>query len=257
MDPRKLAVYPRATMTSKRTAIVLGGSGSVGTALLRELFDDGGFDAVITLSRRSFPEAAAMARSAGRTLVEKLVPDMQPGPLAAATLDAASGVDGDLEGFSVLGVGANTAKLTLEEHRAVDVGLNEAFARGLRDSGKVQHLAFMSAVGADPAAKASGSGAAGMPRYNRVKGESEQAVRAAGPAIVSVFRPAMIIGSQHTPWLLEKALPLVSFVTPGRFKSITVQQIAKAMIASAKRHPAASGTYHYPEMMALIATGQP
>lgn len=239
-------------MTSKRTAIVLGGSGSVGTALLRELFDDDGFDAVITLSRRSMPEAVAMARSAGRRLVEKLVPDMQPAPLAAATIDAARGLEGDLEGFSVLGVGAGTARLTLEEHRAVDVALNEAFARALRDLPRVRHLAFMSAVGADPTANASGSGSAGGSRYNRVKGESEEAVRASGPAVVSVFRPAMIIGSQHTPWLLEKALPLFSFVTPGKYKSIRVEQIAKAMIATAKQHPAMSATYHYPEMMTLI-----
>lgn len=244
-------------MTTKRTAIVLGGSGSVGTALLRELFHDAGFDAVITLSRRSLPEAVAMARSAGRTLVEKLVPDMAPASLAAATLDAVREVEGDLEGFSVLGIGAGTAKLTLEEHRAVDVALNEAFARALRDSGKVRHLAFMSAVGADPTAKASGSGAAGMARYNRVKGESEDAVRASGPEVVSVFRPAMIMGSRHTPWLLEKTLPVFSFVTPAKYKSIRVEQIAKAMVATARRHPAESATYHYPEMMALIAGGQP
>ena len=243
-------------MTNKRTAIVLGGSGSVGTALLRELFHDDGFYAVITVSRRSVPEAVAMARTAGRRLVEKLVPDMTPGPLAAATLDAARDFDGHLEGFSVLGVGAGTSKLTLEEHRAVDVALNEAFARALRDSGKVQHLGFMSAVGADPTAKATGSGAAGMSRYNRVKGEAEDAVRASGPAIVSVFRPAMIIGSQHTPWLLEKALPLFSFVTPAKYKSIRVEEIAKAMIAAAKEHPMTGATYHYPQMMALIADAQ-
>jgi uncharacterized protein YbjT (DUF2867 family) len=217
------------------------------------LFHDDGFDAVITVSRRSLPEAVAMARSTGRRLVEKLVLDMKPAPLAAATLDAAREVDGDLEGFSVLGVGAGTAKLTLDEHRAVDVALNEAFARALRDSGKVQHLAFMSAAGADPTAKASGSGAAGMSRYRRVKGESERAVCASGPAIVSTFRPAMIIGSQHTPWLLEKTLPLFSFLTPAKYTSIRADQIAKAMIATAKRHPTASATYHYPEMMALIA----
>lgn len=243
-------------MTSTRTAIVLGGSGSVGTALLRELFHDNGFHTVISLSRRSLPEAVALARTVGRRLVEKLVPDMLPAPLAAATLAAARDVDGDLEGFSVLGVGAGTAKLTLEEHRAVDVALNEAFARALRESGKVRHLAFMSAVAADPTAKASGSGAAGMSRYNRVKGEAEEAVRTSGPAIVSVFRPAMIIGSQHTPWLLEKALPLFSFVTPAKYKSIRVEQIAKAMLAAAKHHPATSATYHYPEMMALIAGAQ-
>src|SRR3954470_5831653 len=128
-------------MPSKRTAIVLGGSGSVGTALLRELFNDGGFDAVISISRRSLPEALALARAAGRELVEQLVPDMKPGPLAAATLAAGRRVDGDLEAFSVLGVGAKTAQLTLDEHRAVDVALNEAFARALRDLGNVPHLA--------------------------------------------------------------------------------------------------------------------
>jgi uncharacterized protein YbjT (DUF2867 family) len=243
-------------MTSKRTAIVLGGSGSVGAALLRELFHDDGFDAVVTLSRRSLPEAVALARAAGRSLVEKLVPEMTPAALAAATSDAARALDGDVEGFSVLGIGAGTAKLTLEEHRAVDVALNEAFARGLRDSGKVGHLAFMSAVGADPTANERGNGGAGMPRYNRVKGESEEAVRASGPAVVSVFRPAMIIGSQHTPWLLQKALSSVSFILPAKYKSIRVEQIARAMIAAAKHHPVKSATYHYPEMMALIASAE-
>jgi len=240
-------------MASKRNAIVLGGSGSVGAALLRELLHDDGFDVVVTLSRRSVPEAVAMARAADRRLLEVLVPDMTPASLAEATISAAKSFDGDLEGFSVLGIGAGTAKVTLEEHRAVDVALNEAFARGLRDSGKVRHLAFMSAVGADATAKTSGSGAAGMSRYRRVKGESEAAVRASGPAIVSVFRPAMIIGSRHTPWLLEKTLPLFSLVTAAKYKSISVDQIAKAMVAAAKHHPATSATYHYPEMMAMIS----
>lgn len=241
---------------SHKTAIVLGGSGSVGAALLRELFKSDGFDAVVSLSRRSLPEVVEAARAAGRTLVEKLVPDMTPETLAAATSEAVAEVEGEVEGLSVLGVGAGTAKLSLEQHRAVDVALNEAFARALRDSGKVRHLAFMSAAGADATAKATGSGAAGMSRYNRVKGESEEAVRASGPELVSVFRPAMILGSQHTPWVLEKVLPLFSFVTPAKYRSIRVEEIAQAMVAAAKRHPATSATYHYPEMMALIAGGQ-
>jgi hypothetical protein len=35
-----------------------------------------------------------------------------------------------------------------------------------------------------------------------------------------------------------------------------VEQIARAMVAMAKHHPAASATYHYPEMLALIAAGR-
>ena len=76
-----------------------------------------------------------------------------------------------------------------------------------------------------------------MARYAHVKGEAEEAVKESGPAVVSIFRPAMIIGSQHTPWLLEKVLPAFSFVTPAKYKSITVEQIAKAMIATSLNTP--------------------
>ena len=40
-------------------------------------------------------------------------------------------------------------------------------------------------------------------------------------------------------------------VTPAKYKSITVEQIAKAMIAASQNTPAKSDIYHYPEMMAL------
>ncbi len=244
-------------MFRTRAAIVLGASGSVGLALITELFRDGSFEPVITLSRHPAPEVVAIARGTQRTVHEQIVPEMNAQTLEAATLEALRDVDGEAEGFSVLGVGANTAKLTLEAHRAVDVALNEAFAKALKASGKVRHLGLMTAAGADPNANATGSGAPGMSRYNRVKGEAEQAARAHGPAIVSIFRPGMIIGSQHTPWLIEKTLPLFSFMTPAKYKSITVTQIAKAMIAAAKEHPATSGAYHYPEMLALIDRSTP
>jgi hypothetical protein len=201
--------------------------------------------------RRSQPEQIALARDAQIELRETLVPTMTPASLEAATIEAIRALAGNVVGLSVLGVGADTAKLSIDEHRAVDVQLNAAFARALKASGRVQHLAFMSAAGADPSAKATGSGAAGMARYARVKGEAEEAVKASGPAVVSIFRPAMIIGSQHTPWLLEKVLPLFSFATPAKFKSITVDQIAQAMIATSLNLPTKSDVYHYPEMMAL------
>jgi uncharacterized protein YbjT (DUF2867 family) len=184
-------------------------------------------------------------------LRETLVPAMDPAGLEAATTESVRSLEGDVVGLSVLGVGAGTAKLTIDEHRAVDVQLNAAFARGLKASGRVKHLAFMSAVGANPSAAPTGSGAAGMARYNRVKGEAEEAVKAGGPAVVSIFRPAMIIGSQHTPWLLQKVLPAFSFVTPAKYKSITVEQIAKAMIATSLDAPRKSDVYHYSEMLAL------
>jgi len=236
---------------STQAAVILGASGSVGSALIKELIRSGSFKPIVTLVRRSQPDQVGLARDAGVELREKLVPAMDPAGLEAATVEAFRSLEGDVVGLSVLGIGAGTSKLSIDAHRAVDVQLNAAFARGLKASGRVRHLAFMSAAGADPTAATTGSGAAGMARYARVKGEAEEAVKAGGPAVLSIFRPAMIIGSRHTPWLLEKMLPAFSFVTPAKYRSITVEQIAKAMIATSLRTPATSGVYQYPEMMAL------
>jgi len=204
-------------------AVVLGGSGSVGKALIAELL------------KQHFEVVALVRKPLG-------IDGVREAPLDATVADA------DTLGFSTLGVGAGTGKLTIDEHRAIDVTLNEQFARMLKAAG-VKHLAFLSAAGANPTAKETGSGAAGMARYSRVKGEAEEAVKAAGPPVVSIFRPAMIIGSQHTPWLLEKILPVFSFATPKKYRSITVEQIAKAMVRVSLDPPAASAVYHYPEMV--------
>ncbi len=218
---------------------------------MRALIASRAFATVVSLVRRSQPDQLVAAHAVGVDLRETLVPEMDAARVEAAARDAAASLAGEIVGLSVLGIGAGTAKLTIDQHRAVDVALNAAFARGLASSGRTVHFALMSAVGANANASASGSGAAGASRYNRVKGEAEAAVRASGIPVVSIFRPAMIIGSQHTPWLLEKLLPLVSFLTPARFTSITVDQIAAAMVATSVHTPATSAIYHYPEMTAL------
>ena len=144
-------------MSSTQAAVILGASGSVGNALIKELIRNGSFKPIVTVVRRSQPDQVAMARGAGVELRETLVPAMDPRGLQTATTQAIRALDADVVGLGVLGVGAGTAKLTIDEHRAVDVQLNAAFARGLKASGRVKHLAFMSAVGADPAAATTGS----------------------------------------------------------------------------------------------------
>jgi uncharacterized protein YbjT (DUF2867 family) len=229
-----------------QTAILLGASGSVGQALLAEIGKR--FSRVIVIARRP------LGASSGVKAEEVLVPDMSPEHVRQAVLDALNKAGpGNAVGFSALGVGAGTAKLTLQEHRAVDVDLNAAFARGLKESGKVRHLAFMSAIGADIRARTTGSGAAGMARYSRVKGEAEAAVVEQGPPVVSIFRPALIVGSKHSPGLLSAVLQLLAPLTPAKYRPIRTTQIARAMVAAALQAPAQTAIYNYPEMMALIA----
>lgn len=239
--------------TAATTAILLGASGSVGQALLAELLQSPQFSRVIVIGRRALGAPAGVEAK----LVECLVPDMQPRALQQAVVDALKDADADTDvvGFSVLGVGAGTAKLSLAAHRAIDVALNAAFAKGLKDSGKVRHLAFMSAVGADIHAKTTGSGAAGMPRYARVKGEAEQAVLNQGLAVMSIFRPSLIIGSAHTPGTLATLLSLLSPLMPAKYRPIRTTEIAQAMVAAARSGPDQHGVYSYTEMKALIARG--
>ena len=231
------------------TALILGASGSVGQALVDAVVRSGRFGQVILLARR--PGAGGSGGGGAASVVEHLVPDMQPQALEQAVVDALAGCDGPAVGFSVLGVGAGTAALTIDQHRAVDVELNAAFARGLKRSTAVQHLVFMSAVGADPQARTTGSGAAGMPRYARVKGEAEQAVKAQGPQVVSILRPSVIIGSRHTGGLIAGALALMAPVLPSRLRPIRTTEIAAAMVALAFQPPASSAVYHHAEMRAL------
>ena len=105
-------------MSNTQAAVVLGASGSVGNALVRELIRNGSFKPIVTLVRRSQPEEVAMARAAGVELRETLIPAMDPAGLEAATTEAIRSLEADVVGLSVLGVGAGTAKLTLDEHRA-------------------------------------------------------------------------------------------------------------------------------------------
>jgi uncharacterized protein YbjT (DUF2867 family) len=244
----------RRMPSAATTAIVLGASGSVGAALLAELERSDRFARVIVLVRRPLG-----AGSAGHPkVIERPVPDMQPVALQQAVVDAlrdggADAVDSSAVGFSVLGVGAGTAKMSLAEHRAIDVALNAAFARGLKASGKVRHLAFMSAIGADIHARTTGSGAAGMPRYARVKGEAEQAVLRDGPEVVTVFRPSVIIGSRHTPAFLAGALSMLAPLIPARYRPIRTTDIARAMVAAALADPRSRATLDYAGMKALIA----
>lgn len=231
------------------TAIILGASGSVGQALLAEILRRDAFSRVIIIARR----LVACPPDAVDRVVQRLVPQMTPLELEQAVVDALKDAGSDAVGFSVLGVGAGTARLSLEEHRAVDVELNAAFARGLKISGRVRHLAFMSAVGADINARTTGSGAAGMPRYSRVKAEAEQAVLSQGPDVVSIFRPSVIIGSQHTPAVLGTLLSLISPLIPPRFRPIRASEIAQAMVTAALSGSRGGGIHGYAEMKALIA----
>lgn len=239
-----------------KIALLLGASGSVGMEVLKALVSQSEYQKVVVYVRK--PLDSSKINSSGK-IIQKIVPEMTASALSKAvgeTLAEFSSHPPETEfmAFSALGIGAKTAQLTIEQHREVDVYLNQAYARALQKSQQVKYLAFLSAIGSNPHAKTTGSGAAGMPRYARVKGEAEEAVKRHGPKVIGIFRPAMIRGSQHTPKILDLLAPIFDLLVPRKFHSVSTRQLAHAMVAASLMNPKTSEVYYYPEMMKLISS---
>ncbi len=191
-------------------AVVAGGTGLVGRALLAELAADASFGRVAALSRRPFD---APARVEARVLdLATLEPEEMP------PADA---------GFCCLGTTIKAAG-SQEAFRAVDHGLVLRFARACRDSG-VSSFHVVSALGANAESRVF---------YNRVKGEMERDVAALGFETLRVYRPSLLLGERQEPRRGERAGIAVAKalrpLIPRRYRGVPAEVVARAMARGAK-----------------------
>lgn len=151
--------------------------------------------------------------------------------LAEVTADFANlqpvltGVEAD-DAFCCLGTTIRRAG-SRDAFRAVDHGAVLAFAWAARQAG-AERFFFVSAVGADPASRVF---------YNRVKGETEQALAVLGFGTLAVFRPSLLRGPRWEFRLGEKlaaaGLWLVEPLFFGgwrRYRSIHAAVVARAIL---------------------------
>ena len=229
-------------------AVVLGATGAVGAALVRELLQSERWATVTTFGRRAPEALLETIEAARRSRVRSHVVDMSSLEADVERILVAAGGAAGSAGFCTLGVG-QPRKVPREEVWRVDVGYAGAFARACRAAG-VGHMSLLSSVSAD---------AASRNYYLRVKGSAEAAVTAAGCPRTSLFRPSLLVtkelryGLQDrvSQWLLPKLSPLL----PSRFHEIRVEDLARAMRVNAER-PAAAAVeiLHWKEFMQLLAT---
>jgi uncharacterized protein YbjT (DUF2867 family) len=240
-------------MQKSKAAVCLGSTGAVGQKLLEELAKNPAFSTVVAVVRKPSLEE----RYKSDKVVEYVVKDMSNLEAEVQAAISEKVKEDQCVGFSTLGVGHGTASLTIDQHRAVDVELNATFARGLKSSGKVNHFVFMSAVGSNPKAWDFGPGGAGFPRYSRVKGEAEEAVKAVGLNHDSIMRPAAILGIPNTPKMVEYVIRLFSFLTPSNMLSIRAEDLARSMAVRGAQNVSSEQEkikhFHYPEMMDLLS----
>lgn len=223
-------------------AIVLGGTGAVGSALVRELLAAPDWIEVTAIVRSPTDRFDALA---GR---QKLI--VQVTPMDRVEAVAAAAGRGATVAFSALGVG-QPRKVSREEFWNVDVGYTAMFAQGCRSAG-VLHFSLLGAVGAAPKSRS---------YYLRIKGKAEEAVLVQGFKRASFFRPSLLVTKEIRYGLQDRitqaVFPRISRFLPPRFHEIRVEDLARAMRLNAERPPAAPvEVLEYPQVAALLA-GEP
>jgi uncharacterized protein YbjT (DUF2867 family) len=192
--------------------LVVGGSGQVGSALVRALLAASACTEVVMVNRRTIP-VAADAR------LRQVIMDTSKENFAAEIGELARTCSAQGEpvyAASCIGIGKGSQQWREEDIRKLEIGLVGAFARGCLAAG-VERFGLLSAAGSSPKSRI---------RYARIMGEKEDAVRRLGFKQLAIFRPGIIAGNVHTP----RILALLGQLIPGPFGTIEQDDIARAFV---------------------------
>ncbi len=203
-------------MTGK-SALLAGATGLVGGYALRRLLANPGYSRVESWGRRELPIDDPK-------LTQRIVD--------FACLDA--GIRGSVPDEVFCCLGTTIRKAGSEEaFRRVDYGYPLALARFARAFGAGKFL-MVSALGAHPKSAVF---------YNRVKGETEQAIAAVGLPATYFFRPSILLGTRAENRPGEKigiaAAKLLAPLLVGglrKYRPIEADSVAAAMIYVANHH---------------------
>ena len=202
-------------MNQNFAAIILGGTGQVGSATVNELLAIPQCREVVMLTRKPIVP---------RSRVRNVVLDTAASDFTDRTAALAREVltEGPAGAISCVGVGSGSMRWTEEELKRLELGVVGAFARGCRTAGIAQ-FCLLSAVG---------STARSRLRYVRVMGMKEDTVRAVSFPRLAIFRPGIIVGNAHTPAYAGWFGRLI----PGKFGNIHQQILARSIAAEIALH---------------------
>lgn len=198
-----------------KRALLVGGSGLVGRALLERLLAEPGYDEVHALLRR--PIAGWPQHAKLRTQQV----DFAALPQLATTDDAFIAL-----GTTIKQAGSQAA------FRAVDFDAVLASARAARAAG-AKALFLVSAMGADPKSTLF---------YNRVKGEAEQAVQDLGFERMVIARPSLLLGDRAAlgqparagEGVAARLLQPLAGLLPRAVRPIAATAVAQALVQAAR-----------------------
>ncbi len=222
-----------------KKAIVFGSSGFVGSHLLSGLLSSSDYDQVTAVARKNLNISDPKLR----------VPKLR---VLIGDYDSLADLKSEIVADEVfIALGTTKAKSPVEaEYYKVDHDYPVLAARIAKERG-AKSVFLVTAVDANPNAKFF---------YVRTKGETERDVIALNFEHTNIFRPSMIVGNRNeNRSLLEGALmkfwpalnPLLTWKA-GKYRGITGEDVAKAMIESAKNQTDKIKIYEWKEMHELL-----
>ena len=216
---------------SVKTATIIGVTGLVGSHLYSLLKEDKDIDMVRLIVRRPMPKGDS------RTEI-KLVDFNDPESLMLA-------IDGSDVLFCAIGTTNKKVKGDKQAYRKVDVDIPAKAARFCKMTG-CETFVLVSAIGANHNSRNF---------YLKIKGEAEEAVRQAGLRSVHIMRPSMLLGDRKESRPGEKIgkafMTATSFLWPSRYRPILAEDVAKAIIATAKKADEGYFVYEHRQMLEL------
>lgn len=201
-------------VATQRTALLAGGTGLVGRALLSLLLASDRYRKVHLVVRRVTPNLPPSAK--------RKVQKVDFSQLPNTALPAADDV------FIALGTTIKVAG-SEDAFRQVDFDYVVNIARGALAVG-AKRLAVVSAMGADPRSRVF---------YNRVKGEMEAAVAQLGYEAVVIAQPSLLLGdrgalgqpARRAEDLATRFLGPLRWIVPRGVRPISARSVAAAMFA--------------------------
>jgi len=216
---------------SERTGTLIGATGLVGGELLSLLLDDNYFKEVRILVRRPF--------TMNHPKLERKLVDFSDADSLLVGLDESDVV------FCTIGTTMKKVGGNKEVYRKIDYDIPVNIARYCKIMNCKNYI-VVSAVGAD-------SGSRNF--YLNLKGEVEDLLKKVGIESTYIMRPSMLLGKRNEFRFGERiAIPLIkkiAFLLPSKYKPIEARDVARAMLAAAKRHEKGFFICEYKKMKQL------
>jgi uncharacterized protein YbjT (DUF2867 family) len=197
------------------TAALVGATGLIGSYLLEELLNDPYYDIIRILIRRPIDITNAK--------LEKKIVDFNDSDSLLVALSNSDVV------FCAIGSTMKKVKGDKDAYRKIDYDIPMNLARFCKMTG-CEKFILVSSAGANT--KSSNF-------YQRLKGETDEAVKQSGPKTIHVMRPSLLLGErkEFRPGenIGKAVMTTLSFLIPEKYKAIQGKDVAKVMVALAKR----------------------